>query len=201
MRVGTRIPVCEYPLDAHKEGDSRPWLGRMISASVATPHVTYRAACASSSSLTLSWVLSWISTSPVEVGCLLHRDDVDQMLNTHEVVGIAGVEAGAMCVRRRCDQQVHCPRLSLSQNDRGCEPPVARRNVVIDWESIKPPLELRQASKSFGSDGWIIRYEHSKVQFGNGCRADCQFTIQGWPTSGNPRTGCGVRGAVITASG
>lgn len=51
---------------------------------------------------------------------LSYRDDVDQVLDPAKGCGVAGVEAGTVSVRCRCDQQIHHPRARLAAGAGNC---------------------------------------------------------------------------------
>jgi len=90
------------------------------------------------------------------------------VVDPNEVFGVAGVQTGAVGVRRCGNQQIHDPCTRLSTNARNCcrELAIAGRDIVIDGERVERPLQQREPSQSFCPDRWVSSDQDAEVQLG-----------------------------------
>jgi hypothetical protein len=72
-------------------------------------------------------------------GAWSYCDDVDEVLDTDEILGVACVEPGAVCVCGGGDEEIDhsCSWLSSYLSNRYSELAIAHRDGVVDWDASK----------------------------------------------------------------
>ncbi len=94
-------------------------------------------------------------------------DDVDEVLDADEILGVACVEPGAVSVCCGGDEEIHHPRAWLSPSlGNGCgELAVAHRHVVVDRERVEGALELGEPAEPLRAHRRVSGDEYTEVKF------------------------------------
>ena len=105
-------------------------------------------------------------------GARSHRDDVDQVVERVEVVGVARVEPRRMRMCSGRDQKVHRPCSGLtSRVDEGCRYlAVACCHGFIHRQRVERALKHQQTSQPLGAHLSLRCDENPEVEFGE---CDC----------------------------
>jgi len=108
-------------------------------------------------------------------------DNLKQVVEAVEVVGVASVKAGRMRVGGGRDQEVHRSRSRLtSRVDDGCRHlTVARCHGFIQGQRVEGALKHQEASQSLGPGVSLLRDENSEVHFRQCDCAYCQLAFKG----------------------
>jgi hypothetical protein len=113
------------------------------------------------------------------------------VLNPFQILGIQGVEAGAMGVRSGRDQQIECTSAgtpAVLGNDSG-EFPVARCNGLVDRERVESSIKTGQEPKSASPLHVIGRDQHSKAELSERDCTDRQVAFKLCSSARDERAG------------
>ena len=115
----------------------------------------------------------------VTASCL-HGDDVNEVLDSHEVARISRVETCTMSMSSRSDEQIHHTGSGLPsrRNDGRGQLAVTEGDVLVHGQWVKDALQNRKPAKSFGPNIGIACHENTEMKFGERCRADGEFTVE-----------------------
>src|SRR6266568_766509 len=119
------------------------------------------------------------------------RDNRDEVVESGQVFGVAGVDGGVVSVRGGGDQQVHDAGSGLTSDlrDAGGEAPVAVSDGVVNGKRVEPSLDGAQSGEPAGPHLRGLGDQDTEVQFGDAGHADSQLPGDRGDVAGDQNAG------------